>query len=155
MYRWKPSLCMQTSKFWSRANKEKNITGNSTKLSLVSKKGYIGLLLTLCLVYHIHGWIHAYNFRFGIPPSLFLRLTGKQLAKINNQFFSIIQALYFSIRAIHWTIPEIHWTSDFPNIPPVAILSLVIVLLPAQVSKCNEINLERIYRLFPLIHLCG
>lgn len=77
------------SEFWSRENKENDVTVYNTKLSLVSKKGYIGLLLTLCLVYHIHGWIHPYNFRFDVPPSLFLRLTGKQLAKINNQFFSL------------------------------------------------------------------
>lgn len=64
------SLCMGTSEFWSYENKEKDVTGYSTKLSLVSKKGYIGLLLTLGLLYCSQ---------------------VNKLAKINNKFFFIIQ----------------------------------------------------------------
>lgn len=93
MYTGESSLCMQTSEFWSCANKEKVITVKSTKLSLVSMKGCIGLLLTLGLLYIIHGGIHKCNLMFEVPRSLFLRLRDQQLAKISNQFFFIIQAL--------------------------------------------------------------
>jgi hypothetical protein len=52
---------MQTSEFWSHANKEEILNGNTTKLSVEFRERWMGLLLTLGLLYPIQAGIHPYT----------------------------------------------------------------------------------------------
>jgi hypothetical protein len=52
---------MQTPEFWSHASKEEFPKGNSTKLSVDLRERWMGLLITLGLLYPILGEIHSYT----------------------------------------------------------------------------------------------
>lgn len=82
MNRWKNSWCMQTPEFWSHASKEEFPKGNSTKLSVDLRERWMGLLITLGLLYPLLGvYSSLYSF-IGMHDPLLSRLRYHQLAKI-------------------------------------------------------------------------
>ena len=117
MNRWKPSWCMQTSEFWSHESKDMCLNGNSTKLSVEFRERWMGLLLTLGLLYPIQGEIHSYTILFECLPHCF---PGSDIISYTkyNYFFFISHAVQFSIKSLHKTTRETEYTSDYPTISP-------------------------------------
>lgn len=117
MNRWKNSWCMQTPEFWSHASKEEFPKGNSTKLSVDLRERWMGLLITLGLLYPILGEIHPYTLLLECMTHCFPGSDIISQPKY-NYLFIISHVLQFPIKALHTTTRETEWTSYYPTISP-------------------------------------
>ena len=70
---------MQTPEFWSHASKEEFPKGNSTKLSVDLRERWMGLLITLGLLYP--GRVSCVYYWIGMPATLLSRIRDNQLPK--------------------------------------------------------------------------